>query len=229
MAMVDRYKKSGGFIQLLQVIETCGLKKREQLMKIIAEETPLWADAINNKMLTFKKIISWKPEALLEITAQVNFLALCTAFKSLSVDELNELLEKVGSQEKRRIENQMKDLNPAPNEVSSCIVKVLNETRILLSSGALKADKIDSNLIIPEDFESSLDSKGAVSKKSNINEDIKSHISNASSDSNVSNGVNSLEVDSLRKKIVELTQQLQNLKKDNAIMLDKLDKIKKIA
>ena len=26
MSMVDRYKKSGGFIQLLQVIETCGAK-----------------------------------------------------------------------------------------------------------------------------------------------------------------------------------------------------------
>ena len=81
MAMVDRYKKSGGFVQLLQVLETCGAKKREQFMGIISMESPKWAEAINQKMISLEKIVSWKPEILLEILASVNKLAFAVALK----------------------------------------------------------------------------------------------------------------------------------------------------
>ena len=103
MAMVDRYTKSGGFVQILQVIETLGPKKQEQFMNIIKEETPAWSSAIQSKMLTFERITSWNSEALLEIIANVNPLAFVTALKSLNLEKYNLFCEKLSAQEKRKI------------------------------------------------------------------------------------------------------------------------------
>jgi flagellar motor switch protein FliG len=168
MAMVDRYKKSGGFVQLLQVIETCGPKKQEQFMNIITEETPNWSSAIQQKMLTFDKILSWKSEALLEIVANINSLTFVTALKSLSPEKMNALCDKLSTQEKRKIEQQYKELNPDANQMSSCVMKVVSETRNLFVSGALKYDKVDLTLSIPENFESHLDNPSQNSSSSNF-------------------------------------------------------------
>lgn len=241
MAMVDRYKKAGGFIQLLQVIETCGPKKREQLMTIIKQETPKWAEALDLKMLSFAKIISWPPEALMEIVASVNSLAFSTALKSLSDADLTIFLSKIGSNEKRKIEQQMKESSPSSNEISACLMKVINETRLLMASGSLKMEKVDSSLIIPDDYENTLE-KAAIKSSSLLNKgmevssalslvgDIDDSLKLDPSFVAVSNGAGSPnELDSLRRKIVELTLQLQGLKKENMVMKDKLEKIKKIA
>ncbi len=229
MAMVDRYKKSGGFIQLLQVIETCGPKKREQFMKIINEETPRWGEAIVAKMLSFEKILSWKPEAIMEITAQMNPLAFGTALKSLPQEKFDEFAAKLGPQERRKFEQLYKEGTPAPNEISACLVKVINETRLLFAAGTLKFDKIDPDLTIPDEIESKLE-KGSLGSgpSSGGNRTAEDVVKEASASSGIQLG-NPNEVDSLRRKIVELNNVVMALKKDNTSMKDKLDKIKKIA
>lgn len=233
MAMVDRYKKSGGFIQLLQVIETCGPKKREQFMKIINEETPRWGEAILAKMLSFEKILSWQPEAIMEIAAQVNPLAFGTALKSLPLEKFNEFAEKLGPQERRKFEQMYKEGTSSPAEISSCLVKVINETRLLFASGALKFDKIDPSMAIPDEFESKLERMGSagasgLSIAGSGSASTEEVIAAASASTGIQLG-NPNEVDSLRRKIVELNSIIVALKKDNTCMKDKLEKIKKIA
>lgn len=228
MAMVDRYKKSGGFIQLLQVIETCGPKKREQFMKIINEETPRWGEAIVAKMLSFEKILSWQPEAIMEITAQMNPLAFGTALKSLPQEKFDEFSAKLGPQERRKFEQLYKEGTPAPNEISACLVKVINETRLLFAAGTLKFDKIDPDLAIPDEIESKLEKGSIGGPSTGGNRTAEEVVKEASASSGIQLG-NPNEVDSLRRKIVELNNVVMALKKDNNSMKDKLDKIKKIA
>ncbi len=237
MAMVDRYKKAGGFIQLLQVIETCGPKKREQFMKIIREETPKWAEAIDAKMITFEKILSWSPEAIMEISANLNILTFGTALKALPAEQLQKFAEKLGPIEGRKFEKVYQEGTPSPSEISSCIVKLLNETRLMFVSNKLKYEKVDPLLDIPEDFEHHLE-KGVIKL---VKTDGGISTATAGAIAATAGGVtvspqstgnmlgNPNEIDSLRRKIVELNQQVQLLKRDNLFMKDKLDKIKKIA
>lgn len=156
MAMVDRYKKSGGFVQLLKVIETCNLKKRQQLMDIISSETPLWADALNEKILTYEKIISWDSEVLMELLFRISSLPFATALKSLPEVEYQKFLAKLSHQEKRKLEVVYMEINPNPAEVSSSTFKVVSETRDLISTGVLNPEKFDKALIIPDNFEALL-------------------------------------------------------------------------
>lgn len=227
--MVDRYKKSGGFIQLLQVIETCGPKKREQFMKIIGEETPKWAEAISQKMLSFDKILAWQPEAIMEITAQVNPLAFQTALKSLPQEKFDAFCLKLGVQEKRKFETAYKEGESNPAEISACLVKVINDTRLLFASGALKFDKIAPDMAIPDEFEAKLERAGPGTNITSIKSgSAAEEVAALSATPGIQLG-NPNEIDSLRRKIVELNQIIVILKKDNASMKDKLDKIKKIA
>lgn len=226
--MVDRYKKSGGFVQLLQVIETCGAKKQEQFMNIISEETPAWAAALQKKMLTFEKIISWNQETLLEIIANVNSLAFVTALKSLSADKYNSFCEKLSSQERRKIETQYKEISSDQNQVSSCVMKVVSETRGLFINGVLKFDKVDIGLSIPENIESQLNEGGA---SANISSSELVHASESAVVQSIgaTASLGSVDFEQLKKKYVEINQQLHLLKKENVVMREKLDRIKKIA
>ena len=223
MGMVDRYKKSGGFLQLVQVIETCGPKKREQFMKIITEESPQWAEALDQKCLSFEKILSWKPEVLLEILAAVNTLAFSTALKGLDKPQLDAFLGKLSYQEKSRLDKQMVEISPNPNEISSSMMKVVSETRNLLATNGLKADKVDPNLVIPDEFEAKLEKKNAGGS------DISVNVLQDVSLTPTPGAPVGAEVEKLQKKLILLSKEVQNLKQENILMKDKLEKIKKIA
>lgn len=235
MGMVDRYKKSGGFVQLLQVMETCGAKKREQFLSIITEESPSWAEALNQKLLTYDKIISWKPEVILEIIASVNMLSFSTALKGLSPQGLADFLNKLSHQDKARLERSLQDINPSPAEISSSQMKVISETRTLLSTGSIKADKVDPKLVIPDDYEIMLEKNQTASSNSGStagasgNASINEIVTQALNLNHASNPATQAEVDKLQKKLVLLSKEIQTMKQENLVMKDKLEKIKKIA
>lgn len=226
MAMVDRYKKAGGFVQLIQVIETCSPKKREQFMTIITDESPAWAEALNQKSISFEKILSWKSEVLLEVLAVVNPLAFSAALKSLAPDALEAFFQKLSHQEKRKIETLMQENSQDANGIASSVMKVISETRALLVQGTLKADKIDANLVIPEEFESILE-KGDQSKQAGA---VLSFDGPANANAFAGNTTAATaEIDKLQKKLLLMSKELQSLKQENIVMKDKLEKIKKIA
>ncbi len=244
--MVDRYKKSGGFVQLLQVLETCGPKKYEQFMNIITTEDPSWAEAIKEKMLNFDKILNWKPEVMLEVLANVNGLAFATAVKGLAPDAQTKFLASLSNQDKRKLETQLADMKPTPMEVSSCMMKVISETRGLLTSNTLKAAKIDSNLVIPENFEDKLSAKvqkGTCLLESDVmfGDEIPyavgpggglpnlAAVPNPSIASSVGAGGAAAEAEKMQRKLVTLVREVQTLKQENSVLKDKLEKIKKIA
>lgn len=238
MAMVDRYRKAGGFVQLLQVIETCGPKKREQFMGIISQESPHWAEAINQKSLNYEKILSWPPEFLLEVVT-VNMLSFATALKGLQPAQLATFLSKFAHQDKGKIEKAMVELTPGVPEISASQMKVITDTRNLMISGALKAEKIDPNLVIPHEFEATLQKGGGSSSISSSGGAEASSAGSAAVNDIVAAALNhnanststttAAEVEKLQKKLTLLSKEFQTLKQENLILKDKLDKIKKIA
>ena len=66
MSMIDRYRKKGGFVQLLNLIETMGKDKQEKFLKMIGDESPNWSVEIRKRLLSIDKILSWNPSYLAE-------------------------------------------------------------------------------------------------------------------------------------------------------------------
>lgn len=84
MGMIDRYKKKGGFIQLVNLIETTGADKKEKFLKMIADENPTWEAAIKQKMLTMDRMSNWNQSFLMEFMPQVPAMAVACAIYNLS-------------------------------------------------------------------------------------------------------------------------------------------------
>ncbi len=105
MAMLTRYQKSGGFIQILQLIETCGKQKQENFLQMIEKEDPRWATAIKDKMLTIEKIFSWENAVLNEVAGRLQELTLATAMHGLKPEENARLLSTYTHSQRRNIES----------------------------------------------------------------------------------------------------------------------------
>ena len=145
----------------------------------------------------------------------------------------------VGNQTQRKMEQQMSELKPTPVEISSCMMKVISETRTLLATGGLKAAKVDPMLVIPEGFEEKLSSKDSKETLISLVSDPTLEFSDTSvvtlsatapaPAAFAAGTAGAIELDKIQKKFILLSRENQQLKQENSVLKDKLEKIKKIA
>lgn len=146
MSMLMRYKKQGGFTQLLNLIETCGPAKREQLMKIIQTEDPSWAALLKTKMLTLEKILAWDALALAEITNEMVPRTLAIALKGLGPEVIDKASHAMGHFKKRDLERLLDELSPTPAEIETARVKLITCVREMERDRRIDLTKIDPSV-----------------------------------------------------------------------------------
>jgi hypothetical protein len=231
--MVIRYKKKGGFLQLLQVIETCNFKKQENFLKMIQEESPVWADALQQKMLTFDKILNWPIEAVLEVMTAAKPLTFAISIFALDKVKQGDLLNRFSHSEKKKIETVLSEVNPTPAEIQASMIKVVSETRQLVTQGMIRLEKVDASLLVPDDIEYQLDKNSSgnesIASLSATSKDSDKNISEKSLDPLSSSNVNPADFDKLKLKLIQLAKENDSLKQENHSLKDKLERIRKIA
>lgn len=237
MSMLDRYKKKGGFIQLLILIETSSKSKQEQFLNLIAQENPHWEETIKKKTITLDRILSWDQTYVGEILSRVQPLTVAVAFRGFPQDKLDFIFSCFSSTDKRKIQNLISETQPSPGEILTCGMKVITEVRELMKTGVLKMEKIDPDLMIPDNIEDILNTKVSSNTVANIDEAIqetKSAKPSSSKEATVTvsgGGHENLlhEIETLKKKVLVFTNENNHLKSENAVLKSKLEQIKKIA
>ncbi len=227
MSMIERYRKKGGFVQLLNLIETTGKDKQEKFLKMIADESAAWESEIRKRLLTFDKVVNWDPQYLAEIFPRVPALNLAMICGGLPPEKAELFMKVMTFREKRQIEELLKEKVPSPGETSASIMKLFSEIRKMEADGLLRFEKFDPAMVIPENIEDML-GKGQVvmTPIAGGAADVSAHSAPppAGTPANVVE-----ELSALRRKLVQLTQENQRLHQENTSMKDKLDQIKKIA
>lgn len=143
MSMLGRYKKTGGFQQLLSLIETCAPTKREQLMKVIQAEDPGWAALLKTKMLTFEKFFAWDPIHIAEITNEMPARILAAALVGLPPESVARATHTMDHMKKREIETLLAEMTPNPSEVETARMKLLTRVRELEKEKRIDLNQID--------------------------------------------------------------------------------------
>lgn len=231
MSMIDRYRKKGGFVQLLNLIETTGKEKQEKFLKMIGDESPAWESEVRKRILTIDKILSWNPTYLAEIFPRVPPLQLAMVVGGLAEDKAGHFMKVLTFKERRQVEELLKEKNPSPGETSSGLMKLFAEIRKMEQEGSLKFEKFDQEMVIPEDIEEKLGKGVSITSFSTITSSTEATTAAGGSPA-VSGGIPSNvaeELTTLRRKLVQLTQENHRLNQENTTMKDKLDQIKKIA
>lgn len=228
MGMLDRYKKKGGFYQLVQLLETSPAAKREQFLTLIAGESPAWEEALRKKILTITRVYSWDHQYLVEIFTRLQPMTLAYALYGDEPESIDQLLSCLPPISKRRISDLMNEYNPTPGEKVTCISRMLSEIRGFISQGIIRLEKVDPELHIPENIEEILSSSGYLIPSAD------SVVAKKDSEPNIvgeSEGVShaNSEIDFLKRKVNQLVSEINVLKNENSVLKDKLSQIKKIA
>lgn len=230
MGMITRYKKSGGFRQLLQLVETSGKAKQERFLKIIEDEDPVWAEAILQKMLTLEKILSWEDQVLAEIFSRLTDISLSVTSKILSEEQWVRATKTFSHSRLRQLRDAIEGKSPSQSEQSTVIVNILTEVRTMMNEGLLRVDQIDIALVIDDEIEEKLNAiSGATPTKLKVEvdiSDVERKLKNSNPD--VAEEIKK-EMLQLKKKIVILGNENHNLRRENDDLRRKIVQIKKLA
>lgn len=231
MSMIARYKKKGGFLQLLNLIETCGPQKQDKFLKMIEEEDARWADAVRLKLLTMKRITSWDDNSVAELVVGLMDLTLATAIAGLDQSARDKIYKMMDHSRKRRIEDLIEEKKPNAAEISTAFMQIITETRKMITEGVLLIDKVDPDLIVSSEFEDSILNGIPIVK---VSEEMGSKVTppvdiSAASSSGVATSSQKSEVEQLKKIVSQLTVENQKLKERVVVAENKLSQIKKIA
>jgi hypothetical protein len=234
MGMLDRYKKKGGFFQLLQLLETSPAAKREQFLKLIEGESPAWEEALRSRILTVNRVYGWESQYLVEIFSRVQPLTLANALHGNPPEQVEQLLSCLPPISRRKITDLMAESNPTPGEKTSCIVRLLSEVRGYISQGIIRLEKVDPELHIPENMEEFLNAQGfavpAFDPETTKKDIPLSVVGDADPGSSAgSNPALAQEIEFLKRKVTQLSAEVNTLKNENSVLKDKLVQIKKIA
>lgn len=146
MSILARYRKHGGFKQLLQLIETSTAEKREKLLTVIEKEDANWATEIRAKALSVNRIISWKSEALYTITKHMKRRHLC-----ILISRHEELFEKIKPELKTEELKEIEDLllevgDPLDGEYWAACVQMMETVRHLDEEKVILLREVDPSM-----------------------------------------------------------------------------------
>jgi hypothetical protein len=238
MSMLDRYRKAGGFNQLLLLLETSNTAKRQKFLELIEAEDSSWAETLRGKMLSLDRILKWDDPTLMEVIAGQHDITVAVFLHGQN-DTIKERVLKLSGTRFRRIEEAYKEKVPNAAEISAMSAKVVETTRAMIVQKTLKMLKVDPQLDVPDDIEDMLLAKARESKSNSGISGGLSQTSGTASDSKPAshamvppaalNANSSKELGDMHKKVLELQKENAQIRHDLKVAHSKLDQIKKIA
>lgn len=227
MAMLLRYKKTGGFIQLLKLIETCGPKKKEQLIKMVDSEDPRWSKALKEKMLTIDKIFSWNESTLSEIVVRIQELSLGVALHGRSDEDWVKVSKSLSHSQIRRIEGIKRSKEPTAAEISSAFMKIIEEVRDMITTKQLNAESFAPELMVSEDIEEYLSKQSFVSTTPDpSNENLVELQEGATLDFSKTEVADKNTTPSSNTNLTQIQNELAFLRKENSHLKQELNSVK---
>jgi hypothetical protein len=227
MGLLDRYKKTGGFVQLLQLLETTNPSKRSQFIKMIEDEDSRWAEAIHKKMLTIDRIFSWDDNTVAEVVGSLHELTLAIALHGLGKEREEKIFRTFSSGKKRRILETMENKTPTPAEIGSSYVKIIEEVRDLIKQGHVRLDKVDVELVIPENIEEKLSAQPLPDTVYVAPAQVV--VDASPSEDTPRAQADGISTEKLVQQLTLLSSENKKLKNEVKALKDKLEQIKRIA
>jgi hypothetical protein len=237
MSSLSRYKRSGGFFQLLSLIETFGPQKREKFIEMIEQESPVWAKALREKILTIDRVFTWPDQVITEVFKRLPPKSQAYALTGLKDEYRAKVEQFLSTSEKRRLDDVLSESQPKPDEVASTMVKLLEVSRQMLKDREIHAEKFDDGLLIAEDFESKLEAEAggftppppAASEPEAPVPIHQREVQMPPPSAAVGSNDHSAEVYQLQKNLAAVLKENKTLKDEVKLLRGKLEQIKKIA
>lgn len=132
MSVLARYRKPGGFRQLLLLIETSQPVKQEKLLEVVAKEDPDWAELLRQKKIDAEMILSWDPSHLVVVFEHMNERHCAAIFKHIGVELIKDYSNLFREEKYRDLKNEVDDgRDPTDAEVRAAHNHMIETVRYL--------------------------------------------------------------------------------------------------
>jgi flagellar motor switch protein FliG len=238
MSMLDRYRKPGGFLQLLALVETCATAKQEKFLELIRAEDAKWADSIKSKMLDINRINSWNDVAFAEVIGILQDLTVATALHGSSPDIRQRIYATLSQGRRRKIDDLYERSVPSASEIAGQQMKIVETVRRMAQDGVLRFERFDPQLCIDEKLEELLNRTGEPIQEAVITEfkiqyepehQPAAEPPKAAAPAATATTPSSSELVALKKKLADLNKENTALRSENTTLKSKLEQIKRIA
>jgi len=244
MAMLDRYRKPGGFLQLLALVETCGATKQEKFLELIRAEDERWADSLKSKMIDVNRIYSWNDVAFAEVIGFLQDLTIATTLHACLPDIRERIYATLSQGRRRRIDDLFERSVPSASEIAGQQMKIVETVRRKSLEGMIRFERFDPQLCIDEKLEDFLNRSSEPIQEAVITEFKIQYDSaeqpapepgntapaaKATASAAPSSTPANTEVIALKKKLADLNKENTTLRNENTTLKSKLEQIKRIA
>lgn len=232
MSSLQRYKKSGGFEQLMSLIETFGPQKKEKFLEMIELESAAWGQALRDRMLTIERIFTWPDETMIEVFKELPPKSLAFVLAGMKDEQKARVNKFLSHAEQRRLDDILTESKPKPEEIASTFVKVVEQARRMIRERILHVEKFDAKLLIEEDIESRLEGQGGGAARATgtlslaDTQAVQEAATAAAADPSKAP---TLEMAQLQRSLALMLKENKALKAEVQTLRDKLDQIKRIA
>jgi CheY-like chemotaxis protein len=148
--MLERYRKPGGFANLVKLLETYSEEKRNRLLESVKSEDPFWAELIPQKILTVERIFSWPVPVIAEIFAEVPLRITAMVMKGLNEEQQAVVYNIVGRSRYAELKDLVLTKECKAGEIVSARMFVVNVARELDANNVYKIAVIDPDLSLED-------------------------------------------------------------------------------
>lgn len=151
MSILARYKKPGGFKQLLQLIETSQPMKQEKLLEVVEKEDPSWAQKIREKKISPEMVLEWEHDHLSLIFENMISQHCSNIFKSMGEEKIKEFSTLLRADKYRELKQLVDDSSePSPSQLAAAYSNMLETVRYLDEEKIIDLRYIDPVLDLGE-------------------------------------------------------------------------------
>ncbi len=233
MSNLSRYQKPGGFMQLINLLETSSVDKRQKFLAMIREENEFWAAMLEKKMLTFQRVFTWNTSVQFEVFSRIQTNVLGHGLHGFDEEHKQKILGLFPSSTKRKIEDAYQEKQPTAGEIVTVQERILAEIRKITSEGSTKLEKIDPDMAIPDGIEEILKKQTEdAALHSSVDQLEKSLLESQQESPDTHVEKNQSQVEELvliKKKLGLALQENQLLKTEVNRLRTKIEQIKKAA
>lgn len=146
MSNISRYRRPGGLMQLIYLLETSDRVKKEELLHVVAQEDPGWAYFIRMKALSIERIMTWPGWVWEMVFNRMPLPMVAIAVTMAPPEERPKLLSAVDPQLKKHLQPLLEGKAYSQEHRWNVGVKIIQVVRELQSQGQLKISTFDPGL-----------------------------------------------------------------------------------
>ena len=151
MSILSRYKKPGGFRQLLQLVETSQPTKQAKLIEVIKKEDPHWAKLIIEKKISPDMVLAWPPEHLATVFEYMTERHCASLLKAMDEEQLLIYFDLFKPEKTKSLRNQIDDIDEIKStDTVNAHNNLLETVRFLDEEKKIILRFIDPNLDLSE-------------------------------------------------------------------------------